>query len=331
LRLNSTSNDVWATFIPETGHAWRWQARTTSQFSIYNETLGVFPFTIESTGAATFSSSVTAGGTITLNAPSANYATLNLNGAAGYGAELKFGEATGGYLAAIRHNYNVGTGLEFYTGGLSSGNLRMYIAPSGNVGIGTASPNHLLQVTSSSNFGAALKVSDVSTQSTGAIALGDGSSSTLGIGMWRAAENSYTTQGNWLNIQGISGIAFMSGTGAFGSNTQRLTIASTGAATFSSSVTATSFFESSDATIKTLVENNYQAKGIESVIAKLYIKNGKQELGYYAQDLEGVLPSAVSKGTDGLLNLSYREVHTAKIAYLEQKIKQLENELGRLS
>jgi hypothetical protein len=98
-----------------------------------------------------------------------------------------------------------------------------------------------------------------------------------------------------------------------------------------SSVTATSFFESSDATLKTLVEDAYQAKGIESIIAKLYIKNGKQELGYYAQDLEGVLPSAVSKGSNGLLNLSYREVHTAKIAYLEQKIKQLENELGRLS
>jgi redox-sensitive bicupin YhaK (pirin superfamily) len=102
-------------------------------------------------------------------------------------------------------------------------------------------------------------------------------------------------------------------------------------ATFTSSVTATSFFESSDSTIKTLVENNYQAKGIDSVVAKLYIKNGKQELGYYAQDLEGVLPSAVNKGEDGLLNLSYREVHTAKIAYLEQKIKQLENELGKLS
>jgi hypothetical protein len=108
-------------------------------------------------------------------------------------------------------------------------------------------------------------------------------------------------------------------------------ISVTGAATFSSSVTATSFFESSDATIKTLVEDAYQAKGIDSVVAKLYIKNGKQELGYYAQDLEGVLPSAVSKGSDGLLNLSYREVHTAKIAYLEQKIKQLENELGRIS
>jgi hypothetical protein len=106
--------------------------------------------TISNTGAATFSSSVTAGGTITLNAPSANYATLNLNGAAGYGAELKFGEATGGYLAAIRHNYNVGTGLEFYTNGLSSGNLRMYIAPSGNVGIGTTNPTAKIQISSTS-------------------------------------------------------------------------------------------------------------------------------------------------------------------------------------
>jgi hypothetical protein len=111
----------------------------------------------------------------------------------------------------------------------------------------------------------------------------------------------------------------------------RLTIASTGAATFTSSVTATSFFESSDATIKTLVEDAYQAKGIDSVVAKLYIKNGKQELGYYAQDLEGVLPSAVSKGSNGLLNLSYREVHTAKIAYLEQQIKELRNELVKPS
>jgi hypothetical protein len=84
-----------------------------------------------------------------------------------------------------------------------------------------------------------------------------------------------------------------------------------------------SFFETSDATIKTLVEDDYQAKGIDSVVAKLYIKNGKQELGYFAQDLQGVLPSAVSKGSDGLLNLSYREVHTAKIAYLEEEIRQI--------
>jgi hypothetical protein len=104
--------------------------------------------------------------------------------------------------------------------------------------------------------------------------------------------------------------------------------ASTGAATFMSSVTATSFFESSDKTIKTLIQDNYQAKGIESIVAKLYTKNGKEELGYFAQDLQEILPSAVSKGTDGLLSLSYREVHTAKIARLEKRVAELEQQLN---
>jgi hypothetical protein len=102
-----------------------------------------------------------------------------------------------------------------------------------------------------------------------------------------------------------------------------------GNTTFPGSVTATSFFESSDKTIKTLIADNYQAKGIESVMSKLYYKNGKQELGYFAQDVQAILPSAVSIGEDGLLNLSYREVHTAKIAQLEQKVAQLEAQLSK--
>jgi hypothetical protein len=100
------------------------------------------------------------------------------------------------------------------------------------------------------------------------------------------------------------------------------------AATFISSVTATSFFESSDKTIKTLIKDNYQTKGIESVTAKLYTKNGKEELGYFAQDVQGILPSAVSKGEDGLLSLSYREVHTAKIARLEKELEELKAKLN---
>jgi hypothetical protein len=91
---------------------------------------------------------------------------------------------------------------------------------------------------------------------------------------------------------------------------------------------ATAFYESSDKTIKTLIEDNHQAKGIESVVAKLYTKNGKEELGYFAQDIQGILPSAVIKGTDGLLSLSYREVHTAKIARLEQRVAELEKQLN---
>jgi hypothetical protein len=112
--------------------------------------------------------------------------------------------------------------------------------------------------------------------------------------------------------------------------TERLTIASTGAATFSSSVTATAFFESSDSRLKTLITDNHQAKGIESITAKLYTKNGVEELGYFAQDVQSVLPSAVIERDDTYLDLSYRQVHTAKIANLENRIKQLEDLIKQL-
>jgi len=113
-----------------------------------------------------------------------------------------------------------------------------------------------------------------------------------------------------------------------GSLTTKLTIASTGAATFSSTCTATGFFESSDSRLKTLIQDNYQTKGIASITPKLYTKNGKVELGYYAQDFVGILDSAVSKGEDDMLSLSYREVHTAKIYALEQEIKELKAKMN---
>jgi len=114
----------------------------------------------------------------------------------------------------------------------------------------------------------------------------------------------------------------------FAGATKALTLATTGAATFSSSVTATGFFESSDSRLKTLIKDNYQTKGIASITPKLYTKNGKIELGYYAQDFVGILDSAVSKGSDDMLSLSYREVHTAKIYALEQEIKELKAKMN---
>jgi hypothetical protein len=101
-----------------------------------------------------------------------------------------------------------------------------------------------------------------------------------------------------------------------------------GAATFSSTCTATGFFESSDSRLKTLIQDNYQTKGIASITPKLYTKNGKVELGYYAQDLVGVLDSAVSKGSDDMLSLSYREVLVAKVYALEQEIKELKAKMN---
>jgi hypothetical protein len=94
------------------------------------------------------------------------------------------------------------------------------------------------------------------------------------------------------------------------------------------SSTATSFFESSDFRLKTLIEHNPIIEGIEKLQCKLYEKNGKIEIGYFAQDAQRYIPYAVTIGTDGFLSLSYREVHTAKIARLEQRVAELEKQLN---
>jgi hypothetical protein len=95
-------------------------------------------------------------------------------------------------------------------------------------------------------------------------------------------------------------------------------------------LTAVSFFESSDSRLKTLIKDDYRALGIESVKARLYLKEGRQEIGYYAQDLESILPSAVSKNDAGFLSLSYTQVHTAKIAIIEDEVDVLKRRVTEL-
>ena len=99
------------------------------------------------------------------------------------------------------------------------------------------------------------------------------------------------------------------------------------ALTTGGSITATSFFESSDVRLKTNIAD-YNPVNISDIAAKIYEKDGKLEIGYLAQDLQGVINSAVSERENGYLDLSYRQVHTAKIAALEAKIKQLESQLN---
>ena len=93
-------------------------------------------------------------------------------------------------------------------------------------------------------------------------------------------------------------------------------------------VTAAAFFESSDNRLKKLIDGSAQIAGIENLKAKLYEKNGKIELGYFAQDAEKLMPYAVTKNADGFLSLSYREVHTAKIARLEKEVEMLKAQLN---
>ena len=90
------------------------------------------------------------------------------------------------------------------------------IDSSENVGIGTSSPYADLHVTGT------IKVATGNAQ--GILGLGEGSGSTVNVGLWRGAANAPTTDGNYLNLGGYEGIVFATGAAAIGSQTERMRI-----------------------------------------------------------------------------------------------------------
>jgi len=98
-----------------------------------------------------------------------------------------------------------------------------------------------------------------------------------------------------------------------------------GAATFLSTVTATGFFNSSDNRLKDLIDYDYSVSDIKPIT---YLwkdgRDNKKHVGYSAQEVQKVMPDAVNEDEKGFLSVNYVEVLVAKIAELENRIKQLE-------
>jgi len=137
-------------------------------------------------------------------------------------------------------------------------------------------------------------------------------------------KNNYSSNARSLNYNVGDGTITFNATSAV----QTAIFYNNGNATFTGSVTATSFFESSDARLKSDIAD--LDIDVSSIIAKSYLKNGIKEIGYIAQDVENVLPSAISIREDGYLDLSYRQIHTAKIAALEKEIAELKEQLKNI-
>jgi predicted heme/steroid binding protein len=90
-------------------------------------------------------------------------------------------------------------------------------------------------------------------------------------------------------------------------------------------ITASGGFFNSDIRLKDLIDYDYNVLDIKP-ISYLW-KDGRDEkkhVGYSAQDVQKVMPDAVNEGADGMLSVNYVEVLVAKIAELENRIKQFE-------
>lgn len=95
----------------------------------------------------------------------------------------------------------------------------------------------------------------------------------------------------------------------------------------SSSITAGSFYESSDLRLKNIVSRTPSQTGFDMIA--FYWKPGlkrdtKLHYGYVAQEVEKVLPDQVDTDKDGMKSVNYVEVLVKKIAELEKRIAELE-------
>jgi len=91
----------------------------------------------------------------------------------------------------------------------------------------------------------------------------------------------------------------------------------------SGSITAQTGGFDSDFRLKSDIVYNPKIEGIDSIKSASYVIGGNSHIGYIAQDVEGIVPSSIIKKDDGYLALNYNEVLVAKVAYLENKVKEL--------
>jgi phage I-like protein len=106
-----------------------------------------------------------------------------------------------------------------------------------------------------------------------------------------------------------------------------LTLDASGAATFVSYVTATAYYESSDGRLKNIL-NRYASVGFDTVEFKW--NDGRDEKihwGYIAQDVQKYIPDVINTNNDGYLTIDYNQAHTYKIAMLEKRVAELEEQL----
>ena len=202
---------------------------------------------------------------------------------------------------ALSHVFRVNNG----TGQNNPGTTALYIDSTGNVGIGILNPIRPLHLDKGNATASYLQYT-----------AGTTTGQTVNDGFHVGIDNTGLAI---LNQQENLGLQVMT------NNTTRLTIAAGGDATFTGSVTGTSFFESSDSRLKDLIKRD----GDVAYFTWKDKRDTKTHIGYLAQEIQQHMPDQVKADENGFLSVNYIEVLVAKIRLLEKKIEELEKKNKR--
>ena len=331
LSLNTAGNQYWVVGMREN--------HTSNNFILYNAStghdvitgdIGTDAVTLAGALSGTSASFTTAGGTpLTLSSSSTSATYLAMINTSTGGVEWDIASVGTSGNFTINQS-GVGTPLTIAKN-TGAATFASSVTAGGQITQSTNqnAPTHLLVSNTTSGTNSNAGLSFTSDASAGSIEFGKYSSSNTGYKIVHASDlylYNGTTNGNISILNDYTSGSIMLAAG--GSSTAHLTITSTGAATFASSVTATSFYESSSILKKNVFNRQVSSDGIDIVgftWKPEFNINKKNHIGVIAQEVEKILPDAVEGDTEVSKRVNYTEVLLYKIAELEKRIKALEN------
>ncbi|MBS4041343.1 MAG: hypothetical protein KGZ81_12190 [Flavobacteriales bacterium] len=136
--------------------------------------------------------------------------------------------------------------------------------------------------------------------------------------------------GNTITNTGVTSLTGTSNQIAVSAATGSVTVSLTNNVVIPGTITSSASYESSDRRLKRALSGTRLIGQIESLQARLYVKDGRDEYGYYAQDALKIIPTAVKQRADGYYDLSYTQVFVVKIASLEKRVAELETLLKKI-
>jgi len=99
-----------------------------------------------------------------------------------------------------------------------------------------------------------------------------------------------------------------------------------------STVTASAFYESSDSTLKNIIQRFSTPQGFDFVIGSWKTdKTNAQHFWNIAQEVERVYPQMVSTNEQGLKSINYIELHNKEIYDLQMQVEQLKKQINEIS
>lgn len=141
--------------------------------------------------------------------------------------------------------------------------------------------------------------------------------------------SSFTNDAGYIT-SAVTSIAGTSNQIAVSAATGSVTVSLTNNVVIPGTITSSASYESSDRRLKRALSGTRLIGQIESLQARLYEKDGRDEYGYYAQDALKIIPTAVKQREDGYYDLSYTQVFVVKIASLEKRVAELETLLKKI-